>query len=254
MNRYENKIVAVTGGGSGIGEAMVRRFASEGAQVAIIDRDMDNARRVAVDCGRSVQIFSCDVSDSSDVERCFEEITSNLGPVNVLVNNAGIACIGKLEDTSAEEFEKVMRVNVQGAFHCSKAAIEGMKEQGGVILNMTSVASHVGLPDRLAYGTSKGAVLSMTYSIAVDYLEQGIRCNAISPARVHTPFVDGYLEKNYPGQEQEMFDKLSKTQPIGRMGKPEEIAGLAAYLCSEEASFITGAAYAIDGGFMKLFP
>lgn len=133
------------------------------------------------------------------------------------------------------------------------AAVGVMKQHGGgIILNMASIAASVGIPDRFAYSMTKGAVLSMTLSVAKDYLKDNIRCNCISPARVHTAFVDNFLAKNYPGKEAEMFDKLSKTQPIGRMGKPEEIAALALYLCSDEASFITGCDYPIDGGFIKL--
>jgi 2-keto-3-deoxy-L-fuconate dehydrogenase len=128
-----------------------------------------------------------------------------------------------------------------------------MKEnKSGVILNLASIASIVGIPDRFAYSMTKGAVMAMTLSVARDYLHQGIRCNCISPARVHTPFVDGFIKKNYAGREDEMFDKLSKSQPIGRMAKPEEIANLVLYLCSDEASFITGCDYPIDGGFVKL--
>ena len=123
---------------------------------------------------------------------------------------------------------------------------------GGVIVNMASIAALVGIPDRFVYSTTKGAIIAMTLSVAKDYISENIRCNSISPARVHTPFVDGFISKNYPGQEKIMFEKLSKTQPIGRMAKPEEIAALALYLCSDEASFITGCDYPIDGGFVKL--
>ena len=123
---------------------------------------------------------------------------------------------------------------------------------GGIILNMASIASTVGITDRFAYSMTKGAVLTMTYSIAKDYINDNIRCNCISPARVHTPFVDGFIKKNYPGKELEMFDKLSNTQPIGRMGKPQEIADLALFLCSKESSFITGSNYGIDGGYVTL--
>jgi NAD(P)-dependent dehydrogenase (short-subunit alcohol dehydrogenase family) len=127
-----------------------------------------------------------------------------------------------------------------------------MKEKGGAILNIASIASSVGIPDRFAYSMTKGAVVGMTLSTAKDYINNNIRCNCISPARVHTPFVDGFIAKNYPGKEKEMFEKLSKTQPIGRMAQPEEIANLVLYLCSDEASFITGCDYPIDGGFIKL--
>jgi len=123
---------------------------------------------------------------------------------------------------------------------------------GGVILNLASIAGSAGLADRFAYSTSKGAVIAMTYSVARDYLSANIRCNCISPARVHTPFVDNYLRKSYPGREQEMFEKLSQAQPIGRMAEPEEVASLALFLCSDEASFITGVDYPLDGGFFNL--
>jgi 2-keto-3-deoxy-L-fuconate dehydrogenase len=254
MRRFEEKIAVVTGGGSGIGEAIVRRFASEGAQVAIIDRDLDNSQRVADDIGKNAKAYSCDVSDNEMVHQCFETINNDFGQIDILVNNAGVACIGKLEDTTIEDFDRVMNVNVKGVFNAAQAAVKRMKDQGGSILNMASIVSEIGIPDRLAYSTSKGAVLSMTYSIACDYLKEGIRCNAIMPARIHTPFVDNYIKNTYPGQEKEMFEKLSASQPIGRMGTPAEVAGLAAYLCSDEASFITGTAYALDGGFIKLNP
>jgi 2-keto-3-deoxy-L-fuconate dehydrogenase len=143
--------------------------------------------------------------------------------------------------------------NVKGYFNCINSVIGTMKSAGGgVILNMASVAGSAGLADRFAYSTSKGAVIAMTYSVARDYIGHNIRCNCISPARVHTTFVDGYLKKNYPGREQEMFEKLAKTQPIGRMGEPEEVASLALFLCSDAASFITGVNYPLDGGFMNL--
>jgi NAD(P)-dependent dehydrogenase (short-subunit alcohol dehydrogenase family) len=173
--------------------------------------------------------------------------------IDVLINNAGIAHIGTLESTSESDFERIFQVNVKGAYNMMKQVIGPMKEQGGgVILNMASIAASVGIPDRFAYSMSKGAVLTMTLSVARDYVRHNIRCNCVSPARVHTPFVDGFLKANYPGQEQVMFEKLSKTQPIGRMGKPQEVAALALYLCSDEASFITGSDYVIDGGFTKL--
>jgi NAD(P)-dependent dehydrogenase (short-subunit alcohol dehydrogenase family) len=173
--------------------------------------------------------------------------------VDILVNSAGISHIGRADNTSESDFDKVYSVNVKGVYNCLFAAIPRMKAQkGGVILNMSSIAAVVGLADRFAYSMSKGAVYAMTMSVAKDYLADNIRCNSIAPARVHTPFVDGFLQKNYPGQEKEMYEKLSKTQPIGRMGKPDEIANLILFLCSDEAGFITGCDYPIDGGFIKL--
>jgi NAD(P)-dependent dehydrogenase (short-subunit alcohol dehydrogenase family) len=169
------------------------------------------------------------------------------------VNNAGISQIGTVETTAEAEFDRILRVNVKGYYNCIHACIGHMKNTGGgVILNMASVAGSAGLPERFGYSTSKGAVIAMTYSVACDYVTHNIRCNCISPARVHTPFVDGYLRKNYPGREPEMYDKLAKTQPIGRMGESDEVASLALFLCSDAAAFITGADYPIDGGFLNL--
>jgi NAD(P)-dependent dehydrogenase (short-subunit alcohol dehydrogenase family) len=177
----------------------------------------------------------------------------SIGKIDILVNNAGIAHVGNVEKTKSEDFDRIYNVNVKGVYNCLYATIPMMKlNGGGVILNLASIAAVVGLSDRFAYSMSKGAIAAMTLSIAKDYLHENIRCNSISPARVHTPFVDGFISKNYPGREAEMFDKLSKSQPIGRMGKPDEIAALVLYLCSDEASFITGNDYPIDGGFIKL--
>jgi NAD(P)-dependent dehydrogenase (short-subunit alcohol dehydrogenase family) len=196
--------------------------------------------------------FLCDVSNSSSVDAAFAALDAAYGRLNILVNNAGISHIGTVQTTTEADFERVFQVNVKGIFLCSQAAIPLLLRQAGaVILNMASIASHIGLPDRFAYSMSKGAVYTMTLSMAADYMKR-IRCNCISPARVHTPFVDAYLAKSYPGREQEMFQKLSEYQPMGRMGNPQEVAQLAVYLCSDEACFITGHAYPIDGGVMAL--
>jgi 2-keto-3-deoxy-L-fuconate dehydrogenase len=164
-----------------------------------------------------------------------------------------VAHIGKADTTEEADFDRIFRINIKGVYNCLYATIPHFKANGGgVILNMASVAASVGIPDRFAYSMSKGAVLTMTLSVAKDYLADKIRCNCISPARVHTPFVDGFIAKNYPGQEAEMFEKLSKTQPIGRMAEPQEVGALALYLCSDEAGFVTGCDYPIDGGFVRL--
>jgi 2-keto-3-deoxy-L-fuconate dehydrogenase len=244
----------VTGAASGIGQAIAQRFAQEGARVWLVDINEEAARNTAaeiVKCGGRAASHVCDVTDQRSVKRLFQ--LAGEKPIHILVNSAGISHIGKLESTSEAEFDRIFQVNVKGIYNCMYAAIESMKANGGgVILNMASIAATAGLADRFAYSMSKGAVLSMTLSVARDYLAHNIRCNCISPARVHTAFVDGYLKKNYPGREQEMFRALSQTQPIGRMGKPEEVAALALFLCSDEAAFITGTDYPIDGGFFNL--
>jgi len=195
--------------------------------------------------------FACDVANVDSVRRTFAEIEAQLHKLDLLVNCAGIAHVGSVMTTTEADFDRVYEVNVKGVFLCSKAGVDIMlRNGGGVILNMASIASHIGIPDRFAYCMSKGAVLLMTKSIAVDYVKKGIRCNCISPARVHTPFVDGFLKANYPGREDEMLAKLAEYQPIGRMGQPAEVAALALYLCSDEASFVTGQDFAIDGGVM----
>jgi NAD(P)-dependent dehydrogenase (short-subunit alcohol dehydrogenase family) len=243
VTELQRKVAVVTGGGSGIGLAIAQRFARAGARVAVVDIAGGEGGGAA---------FRCDVSRQPDVLHAFQTIQQELGPPDILVNSAGVAHVGNVEQTSEEDFDRLYAVNVKGVYNCMKAAVPAMKGRGGAILNLASVASTVGLADRFAYSMTKGAVLTMTYSVARDYVGHKIRCNAISPGRVHTPFVDGFLAKNYPGREREMFEELSKTQPIGRMGRPEEIAELALFLCSDAAAFITGSNYAIDGGFVTL--
>ena len=221
----------------------------------MLDLDEDAAKKVASEIassGGNAKAYRCDVSQRDSVKSAFNEVFQE-GRVHILVNNAGISHVGNLEGTSEADFDRVFSVNVKGMYNCMQACAAHMKANGGgIILNMASIAGTSGLADRFAYSMSKGAVVAMTYSVAKDYLAHNIRCNCISPARVHTPFVDGFLRRNYPGKEQEMFEKLEKSQPIGRMAQPEEIAALALYLCSDEASFITGSDYPIDGGFLNL--
>jgi NAD(P)-dependent dehydrogenase (short-subunit alcohol dehydrogenase family) len=253
--RLDNKVAVITGGASGIGQAIAETFAENGAVVHILELNREQAEATAQRIcarGHQAQAHLCDVSNQTEVKQVVDEIIAQ-HPIHILVNNAGIAHVGNLETTAEEDFERIFRVNVKGVYNCMRACIGHMKAKGGgVILNMASTAAWVGIADRLAYSMSKGAVATMTLSVAKDYVQHNIRCNSISPARVHTPFVDGYLQANYPGNEQEMFEKLSKTQPIGRMGEPQEVANLALFLCSDEAAFITGSDYAIDGGFIKL--
>lgn len=252
MFSLQNKKAVVTGGGSGIGRAIATLFAQQGAELHIIDLSIESAQDTVDEIqknGGKVFSYACDVANQKEVLATFEKI----GNIHILVNNAGIAHVGKVDTTSETDFERVMSVNVKGVYNCLHAAIPKLRDSnGGVIVNMASIAAWVGIPDRFAYSTAKGAVMAMTLSVAKDFISENIRCNSISPARVHTPFVDGFISKNYPGKEAEIFDKLSKSQPIGRMGKPDEVAALALFLCSDEAGFITGCDYPIDGGFIKL--
>lgn len=240
----KGKNVVVTGGCSGIGKSIALTFLQQGAKVHVID-----LHKPAEPLPDKINFHQADITDLEMVEQIAMRLTS----IDILVNNAGIPQIGNLEKTSPADFQRIFDVNVKGAYHCMYAFIPNMvKQKSGVILNMASVAASVGIPDRFGYSMTKGAIKSMTQSVAKDYINQGIRCNCISPGRVHTPFVDGFIAKNYPGNQAEMFEKLSKTQPLGRMAKPDEIANLALYLCSDEAAFITGCDYPIDGGFIYL--
>jgi len=248
----KNKVVVITGGSSGIGRAISILFAQQGAEVHIFDLQSTLSDETISEVKQFNISSNFHPVDITNEDLVLDEINS-LNRIDILINNAGIAQIGNVENTSSEDFQKIFDVNVKGAFNCIKAVIPNMvSHKSGVILNMASVASSVGIPDRFGYSMTKGAIKSMTQSIAKDYISNGIRCNCISPARVHTPFVDGFIQKNYPDNQDEMFKKLSASQPIGRMAKPIEIAHLALYLCSDEASFATGCDYPLDGGFLHL--
>ncbi|MCC7053259.1 MAG: SDR family oxidoreductase [Gemmatimonadaceae bacterium] len=246
------RVAAVTGAGSGIGRAIAAEFVRAGAHVYCLDRDVAAVTAVAAAHGGAATAMACDVTDVNSVQRAFETIAGSHS-LDILVNNAGVSHIGNVGSTAPEDFERLFRVNVQGVYLCTRAAIGGMASRGrGVIVNMASIAASAGLADRFAYSMTKGAVVAMTYSIARDYVSHGVRCNCISPARVHTPFVDNFLAASYPGREGEVFARLSAAQPVGRMGTPEEVATLARFLASDEAAFITGSDYPLDGGFLRL--
>ena len=254
--RLEGKNAVITGAGSGIGLSIARRFVAEGARLALLEVNQESAESVReeLSCPETrVEAIVCDVSQRSSVIDAFSRIDETIGTPHVLVNNAGIAHVGDLLDTEEEDMDRLYAVNVKGVALCSREAVRRMLDNsGGVILNLASIASHIGLEDRFAYSMTKGAVWTMTRSIATDYMKKGIRCNCVAPCRVHTPFVDGFIAENYPGQEKEKFEELSAYQPMGRMARPEEVADLAPFLCSDESAFITGHSFPIDGGVMVI--
>jgi 2-keto-3-deoxy-L-fuconate dehydrogenase len=256
-NRLENNVAVVTGGGSGIGRAICLRFAAEGAAVAILDIAEEKASETAEQVtkeGGICRVYSCDVTQQQTVLDSFDMAAGDLGTISIVVNNAGISHVGNIENAPEEDVDRLIAVNVKGVYNGLLAAVRHMKKEGGAILNLASTASSLGIPERFAYSLTKGAVATMTFSVAVDYIKDNIRCNCVAPARVHTPFVDDFIATNYPGREQEMFKVLSRSQPIGRMGLPEEVADAAIFLCSGESRFITGVSLPIDGGTTILRP
>ncbi len=246
--RLAGKRALVTGAGSGIGRAIAVRLAAEGAHVTVLERAAEAGEATAAAiraAGGAADVIAADVADTASMRAAFERLEA----LHLLVNNAGISHVGNVLSTTPEDLDRIFSVNVKGVYHGLHFGVPRLLAAGGgAIVNLASIASKIALQDRFAYGMSKGAVLTMTLSVARDFIDRGIRCNCVCPARVHTPFVDGYLAKNYPGKEAEMFAKLSAAQPIGRMGQPDEIAALVAFLLSGEAGFITGSAYDIDGG------
>jgi NAD(P)-dependent dehydrogenase (short-subunit alcohol dehydrogenase family) len=251
----EGKTAIVTGVGAGVGRSIAWMLAEHNARVMALDLEPGPAEETAAGIrasGGAAHAFACDVGDDSQVRRIFDQIAAQHNGIQLLVNNAGLSHAGTVETTTTDAFDQLYRVNVRGVFHCLQAAVRHMAAGGGgSIVNMGSIASLIGLEERFAYGMSKGALLAMTKSIAVDYVKRNIRCNCVCPSRIHTPFVDNFLARDYPGREAEMFAKLSGYQPMGRMGKPVEVAALVLYLLSDEANFITGQAYPIDGGVLR---
>ena len=240
--RLDGKIALITGGASGIGEAASRAFTQAGAKVIILDLNLKAAESLATALGG--QAIKCDITDEDQVARAFAQVPH----LDLLVNNAGIGLVGNVEETDAVDFDRVFRINVGGLFKVTKAAMPKLLATHGAIVNIGSVAGLIGVKRRFAYCASKGAVVSMTRQLAVDYPTQ-IRVNCICPGTVDTPFVEGYLDKYHSHEKEKVRAELNQRQPIGRLGKPEEIANMAVYLCSEEAGFVNGSVITIDGGW-----
>ena len=239
LNMFDltGKTAMVTGGASGIGAAIVSLFGRAGAQAIVVDREIVEAKPGTVP-------IQCDITDEAQVAKAFASIEH----LDILVNCAGIGMVGNVEVTQLEEFRRLHRVNVEGTFLMTKAALPLLKKVSGVVLNLGSVAGLVGVKRRFAYCSTKGAVIAMTRQLAVDYPTE-IRVNCIAPGTVDSPFVEAYLEKYHRNEKDKIRGELSGRQPIGRLGRPDEIASLALYLCSSEAGFVNGSVVTIDGGW-----
>jgi NAD(P)-dependent dehydrogenase (short-subunit alcohol dehydrogenase family) len=250
--RLDNKVVLITGAGSGIGAAIAHAVVEQGARVLMAEIDAARGARVAADLGEAARFHPTDVTDLASVQQAVAAATAEFGRLDVVVNCAGIGHVGSVQETEPADFERLMSVNVRGVYHGSRAAVDQMLAQepkGGVIINIASVAGQIGVPRRFAYCATKGAVIAMTRQLAVDYVKHGIRCNAICPGTVFSPFVEGYVERFHSDTREQTIAELHARQPIGRMGRPEEIADLAVYLASDEAQFMTGSEVVIDGGW-----
>jgi 2-keto-3-deoxy-L-fuconate dehydrogenase len=241
--RLDGKKALVTGGASGIGEAVSRVFTDAGAAVYIADIDVEKATTLAAELPGATPV-QCDITSEDSVAEAFGTIPE----LDVLINNAGIGLVGGVEETNLADFQRVFRVNVEGAFLVTRAAVPKLIASKGSIVNIGSVAGLIGVKKRFAYCATKGAIVAMTRQLAVDYPTQ-FRVNCICPGTVDTPFVEGYLEKYHKHEKEEMRAQLNARQPIGRLGKPMEIAHMALYLASEEAAFVNGSVIAIDGGW-----
>ena len=251
MFSLTNKVTLVTGAGSGIGEAIAHGFAAAGAIVYVADRDVASADRVATalgDKGGRAYAVDLDVTDIDACARAAEAVTRAHGSLDVLVNNAGIGHVGTIEQTTADDLDRMYAVNVRGVFNVSKAFVGSMiARKSGVIINTASIGGIVGIRDRVAYCTTKFAVVGLTKSMALDHAAAGVRVNCVCPGRIETPFVAARV-REYPDPEA-AYREMAATQALGRMGRPDEVAAAVVYLASDEAAFITGTAFIFDGGW-----
>ena len=246
-----NKIALVTGAASGIGEATARVLAAAGAFVYVADLNEESGGRVAAeinDGGAEAEFIRLNIAEQLECEVTAEKVIADRGQLDILVNNAGIGHVGTILETTAEDLDRLYAVNVRGMFNLTKAFINGMiEQQNGVIVNISSIGGIIAIRERLAYCTTKFAVVGFTKCLALDHARQGIRANAICPGRVETPFVKARLAE-YP-DPQKAYEEMAATQAVGRMATPEEIAASVLYLASDEAAFVTGTALEIDGGW-----
>jgi NAD(P)-dependent dehydrogenase (short-subunit alcohol dehydrogenase family) len=249
--RLAGKVCLITGAGSGIGRASAVLFAAEGASVAIADIDADGAAetKALIDAaGGTSRTYRVDVTDQTSTEALAAAVVGELGRIDVLFNNAGIAGVGVLHETSLELWERVMAVNVRGVFLVARAVLPAMIEAGsGSIINMSSTIAEIGLANRASYAASKGAVLSLSRQMQADYAAYGIRVNALLPGTIHTPFVERYLAESYDDRDAGL-EILRKRQLTGDLGRPEDVAAAALFLASDESRFVLGSALSVDGG------